>query len=58
MCGISGCFIDKKSNRSDEYFLNSTKILSEQIFHRGPDSSGMWNDTKEKIFCSQQTKNY
>ena len=22
MCGISGCFIDKKSNRSDEYLLN------------------------------------
>lgn len=50
MCGISGCFIDKNSNRPDEYFLNSTKILSKQIFHRGPDSSGMWNDSKEKIF--------
>ncbi len=50
MCGISGCFIGKHSNKSNEYLLDSTKTLSEQIFHRGPDSGGLWTDEKEKIF--------
>ncbi len=50
MCGISGCFIDKKSKKSNENLLNLTKSLSKEIFHRGPDSSGIWTDTNEKIF--------
>ena len=35
MCGISGCFIDKKSNRSDEYFKLYEDIIRTN-FHRGP----------------------
>ena len=32
MCGISGCFIDKKSNRSDEYFLNLRRYYQNKFF--------------------------
>lgn len=43
MCGITGFFSPYSSN-SDDFYLMNLKKMSERLFHRGPDDSGLWYD--------------
>ena len=53
MCGISG-FINFSKTFSKEELSLYASVMSDSMFHRGPNSYGIWVDEKEGVSFSHR----
>ena len=53
MCGIAG-FFDPNCSTNSETLENIATTMSETMYHRGPDDSGLWHDETSGIGLSHR----
>ena len=51
MCGIAGLWSSSGNKEELRYLI---KRMTDAIYHRGPDSSGHWNETEEMFFLGHR----
>ena len=47
MCGIFGFYLRRPLTAKD---VESGKLATDKLSHRGPDNTGYWNNTKQGVF--------
>ncbi len=53
MCGLAGIF-DPFNVLNYEFLKETTKLMSNKVRHRGPDSDGLWSDSDDRISIGHQ----
>ena len=45
-----GCFFGNNNEVSKDFLINTNKLLSSEITHRGPDDNSFWSDEDENVY--------
>ena len=53
MCGLAG-YLGGNSLESTEASKEILRLMSKSIFHRGPDSNGIWLDEENRLGLAHQ----